>query len=392
MKYCFFLLTMFLCVSNLQAQEKNIEVILKNAATKEAIFGASVSVKNSNQGAVSNEEGLFKLTIASPSEILITHLTYKAMVISSGELKPGVNTVYMEVNDVTMEEMIISKTPIYEVLAALVENSRLHLSNPIHLNTYCREFVKNHGKYTRFTDGLVDLHIKGKPKNIDVDAIALQNRSYGLNEEDNTSEMLIGFRLDDIIEKTYEFGVLKKFCNKSSTENYDFEIKSNPSNENMYVIHITPKKEVAELLYEIKVAYDINKKVILAIDYKIADSHLQYSKEVNLLIARVLIKKNTFKANFRFENGKYFLSSTLVDAHFKFWNKRKINYDMEAKNALIVTNASDETFTYDKKQVMRKGLLVKRENNIKTNYWEFDSGLTPTAEEQQVIEKLRTKS
>ena len=391
MRYWFLLLFSLLFVNNYSAQEKNIVVILKDAVTKESISGASVSVKNSNQGAISNEEGVFKLSVASPSNIQVSHIAYKTIVIPSNDLKQGETTVFMDLNDVTMEEIIISKTPIYEVLASLIDNSRQHLSNPVHLNTYCREFVKNHGKYTRFTDGLVDLHIKGKPKNIDVDAVAIQNRSYGLNEEEQASQMLVGFNLDDIIEKTYEFGGLKKFTKKSSLDSYDFEIKSNPANENIYIIQITPKKEVEELLFNVKVAYDINKKVILSVEQKTADSHLQYSKEINLLIARALIKKSHFKAEFKFENNKYVLSNTLADVHFKLWNKRKINYDMEVKNALIVTKFQNENFTYNSKDVIKNGRLVKQTNNIKTNYWEFDSGLTPTNEEQAVIDNLKTK-
>lgn len=384
------LLLVVLVGANVCAQVKNITVILKNETTKEAIAAASISVKNTNQGALSNEEGMFRLALSVPTEIQISHLTYKPVLLSSSDLKEGENVVFMSENDVAMEEIIISKVPVYQLLASLVENSAKELSMPIHLNTYCREFIKNHGKHTRFTDGLVDLHIKGKPKKIDVDAIALQNRSYGLNDEDEASDMLIGFNLDRIIEKTYEFGVLKKFCSAKSLKEYDFEIKSNPSNEHIYIIHITPKPDVEELLYQIKVAYDLNRKLILSVESKIADSHLKYSQEINLLIARALIKKDDFKAVFKFENNKYFLANTLTDIHFRLWNKRRINYDMEAKNAMVITNYSDEKFNYSKSDIMKKGSLVKKETNIKTKYWEFDSGLTPTAEEERVIKSLET--
>lgn len=373
------------------SQEKNITVTLRNKLTQEVISGASVSVKDKGIGAVSNDDGIFKLSIPATSEIQISHLTFKTLTIAVKDLKEGDNVLFMDVNDFTMEEVIVTTTPVYEILAGLIDNSRQQLSNPIHLNTYCREFIKNHGKYTRFTDGLVDLHIKGKPKNIDVDAVAVQNRSYGLTEEEEAAKMLVGFSLEDIIEKTYEFGVLKKFTKKSSLEKYDFEIKSNPANENMYIIHITPKKEVEELLFNVKVAYDSHKKIILSVEQKTADTHIQYSKEINILIARALIKNSHFKAEFKFENNKYVLSSTLADIHFKLWNKRKINYDMEAKNALIVSKFQNETFAYNKKDVIKKGRLFKQTNNIKTHYWEFDSGLTPTHDEQAVIDKLKSK-
>lgn len=64
---------------------------------------------------------------------------------------------------------------------------------------------------------------------------------------------------------------------------------------------------------------------------------------------------------------------------------------MEAKNALIVTKFQNETFAYNKNDVIKKGRLFKQTNNIKTNYWEFDSGLTPTNEEQAVIDNLKNK-
>ncbi|ESU21205.1 hypothetical protein FEDK69T_25720 [Flavobacterium enshiense DK69] len=374
------------------SQEKKITVILKNEITKEVVSGASVSVVNSNQGAVSNEEGVFRLSIDAPSEIVITHLTYKTKVIPSSDLKQAETIVFLEENDTKLEEMIISKTPIYQVLSALVENSAKRLTMPIHLSTYCREFVKNYGNYSRFSDGLVDLHIKGKAKKVDIDAVALQNRSYGLNEKDPASEHLIGFKLDRIIEKTYEFSVLKTFCTKKSQKDYDFEIKSNPSDDNVYFIYITPKKEAEKLLYEAKVAYNRSQKLILSVDMKIADSHLQYSKEMNFILMRALFKKDDFKATFKFENDKYFLANTFADVHFKAWNKRGMDYDLEAKNAFVVKNYADENFSYDKEEIMDNSVLARNKNNIKSQYWEFDSGLTLTIEEEKIVEKLASKS
>ncbi|ESU25313.1 hypothetical protein FLJC2902T_31210 [Flavobacterium limnosediminis JC2902] len=390
MKKYLLMLMAFVCTVTSFGQEKNITVILKNETTKEVIPGASVSVVNSNQGAVSNDEGIFRLSINQPSQIIITHLTYKAISLSSNDLKQGDNILLMQENETNLEEIIISKTPIYQVLAALVENSAKRLSMPIHLNTYCREFVKNQGKYSRFTDGLVDLHIKGKAKKVNIDAIAIQNRSYGLNE-DEASEQLIGFNLDKIVEKTYEFSDLKKLCNKKSEKDYDFEIKSNPSDDNIYIIHITPKKEAEKLLYNFKVAYNRSQKLILSVDYKIADSHLQYSKEMNFLIMRFMLKRHKFKANFKFEKDRYFLANTFADVHFKAWNKKK-NFDLEASNALVVKGHKDENFSYDENEVMDSPVLARNENNIKTKYWEFDSGLTPTSEEEKIIEKLASKS
>ncbi|HSD14216.1 MAG TPA: carboxypeptidase-like regulatory domain-containing protein [Flavobacterium sp.] len=392
MKEKLLLLIFFVCTVVSFAQEKKITVVLKNEKNQEVIPGATVSVVHSNQGAVSNEDGTFRLTLQATSEIVITHLTFKTIVLSSDNLKLDENVVFMQENDIQMEEMIISKIPIYQVLSVLVDNSAKRLSMPIHLNTYCREFIKNQGKYSRFTDGLVDLHIKGKAKKVDIDAIAIQNRSYGLNEDDPTSEQLIGFNLDKIIENTYEFRALKKLCNKKSEKDYDFEIKSNPSDENIYIINITPKKEVEKLLYNFKVAYNRTENLILSVEYKIADSHIQYSKEMNLLILKFLIKKENFKANFKLEKDRYFLANTFSDVCFKAWNKRSMNYDLEASNALVVKGHSDENFSYDKKDIMNKPVLARNENNIKSKYWEFDSGLTPTTDEEKIIEKLAAKS
>nr|MBP8066373.1 hypothetical protein [Flavobacterium sp.] len=64
MKRCFLLFTAIFITGIVTSQEKNITVILKNAITKDVIPGASVSVKDKGIGAVSNEDGLFKLSIA----------------------------------------------------------------------------------------------------------------------------------------------------------------------------------------------------------------------------------------------------------------------------------------------------------------------------------------
>ena len=83
------------------AQNKEIVVILKDYETNLPVSDATITVLSTKQGLVSNEEGVFKLSLEKPSKIEISHTTYKTLTINSSSLKLKENIIYLESNNKT---------------------------------------------------------------------------------------------------------------------------------------------------------------------------------------------------------------------------------------------------------------------------------------------------
>jgi hypothetical protein len=147
--------------------------------------------------------------LEKPSKIEISHTTYKTLTINSSSLKLKENIIYLESNNKTLEEIIVTKKHPQEILKNLVENSSQKLTVPINLKIYVREFFKSNDKYTSFNDGLLNFYIQGKPGSIKSDILVEQNRFYGLIN-DAVHESTLGYNLNDIIANYYEFKYFKK--------------------------------------------------------------------------------------------------------------------------------------------------------------------------------------
>ena len=95
------------------------------------------------------------------------------------------------------------------------------------------------------------------------------------------------------------------------------------------------------------------------------------------------IYKSLFKTIYRLDSSNYYLVSSREEIGFERIEKDK-KTDIEVKNYFVITNFSNNRFTYKDADVFRDKTLYNKKNNILTNYWDV-SGLTTTDEEEQII-------
>src|SRR5690606_32958105 len=151
---------------------------------------ANIYVVESTQGVISNEDGVFKFYIPTGSEkIEISHLGYQSKIYNVSDLKAEFETIVLEADEFALEEVIVSNRPVNEILAGIIENSKLQLDKNIKLETYYREFVKINNKYTKFADGLIDFYLQPKRKTkVEANLIVNQSRAYQLANADEIEQ------------------------------------------------------------------------------------------------------------------------------------------------------------------------------------------------------------
>lgn len=384
----FFFLLFSFCLA---AQTNEIVVKLIDKETNLPIEGATVTVLSTKKGLVSNAEGIFKVVLAKPSRIQISHASYETLVVNSASLKEKINEVFLESTNKFLEEIIITKNHPQEILKKMVQNSTEKLTIPINLKIYTREFFKSNDKYSSFNDGLLNFCIQGKPKSIKTDILVEQNRFYGLLNEDFQKKMPLGYNLNDLINNYYEFKYLQRVTESSAKKKYEYEIKTFPGNEDYYLMKIYPYKEIEEYLPEYRIVYNYKKNVIIEIHSTVSPERYEYKGATDFHVIKGKVFHSEFSAVYQYDGKDYYLSNSKEEIGFVATNKKKSEEKIEVINHLVTTAHDKKFVPYEKEDVYKDKSLNNKRNSIITNYWEFDSGLTPSDEERRIIESLAGK-
>jgi hypothetical protein len=394
MKNIFATLLLFISFSS-TAQQTDIRGVLKDADTKEPIISASVGIKNLGVGTITNEEGVFQLTVPKSEQIIISCLGYKTLSLNVSDFSDETRAILMEQNVEILEEVIISKIPLHQILGEVISISKARFNRPIILNAYYREFVKENGKYTRFSDGLLDYHISGNPQKTKSELIVKQNRSILLPISDEEEEVFnLGSILDVQNGYGYSFGLLNKnILEDKKYDDYDLGLKSKKDKEGkeLLVITIEPKPEIEKVLFKGTITYDPETKLIYDYDLFYSPSHTKYVKEINILIARLSLLDFKIKATYKMVNDNYLISNTNRYVKFKVWTKKHIALS-ESRSDLLVTDFSKEDLAYDKKEVYNKKYLYKKQSQYKDKFWQKNNAIVLTAEEEKIIDDLEKES
>ncbi|SHJ13866.1 carboxypeptidase-like regulatory domain-containing protein [Flavobacterium terrae] len=385
----------FICLLTFTSSfsQQNYVLFLKDSATKEPIQSATITVKNSGFGTVSNDEGAFQIYALNNAEITISHLQYKTTTITLDKIADKTNTIFLDLNTLELEDIIVTKEPIHELLYKAVETSRNKFNKPIVLNTYYREFVKVNDKYTRFTDGLIDYHMSGSK----ADLIVNQSRAAKLiTEDDETLDLASGLDVRHATTKQYTFYTLEKIIfDGKNYKDYDFELKSRieKSGSEVYIINFKPKEDLKKYLYKGTVVFNPESYLITDVDIASDQTKLEYTKVINILIVKAALLGLRVKSTYKITDaGNYVLAFSTRKGKLKIWNKKKYNETLEYKSDLVVTDFKKDDLNYNRKDVYNDRSLYKRGNKYSDKFWQKNNSMVLTDDEAQIIKKLELES
>ena len=126
MKQITFLFFQILFISTFGQTVFEGKIIDKNS--KESIPFVNIFVQNSTQGVISNEDGIFKFYIPNGAEkIEISHIGYKSQIFDVNLIQKESTTIFLETDEMALEEVIVTNIPINQILARILSNSKNQL-------------------------------------------------------------------------------------------------------------------------------------------------------------------------------------------------------------------------------------------------------------------------
>ena len=173
-------------------------------------------------------------------------------------------------------------------------------------------------------------------------------------------------------------------------DNYDYTIKlrKNSEGKDVEIITIMPKPEVKEVLFEGYVIYESASKLIMEIDLKLAESHQQYSKSINVLLFRMKILGFGKKIAFRNTNNKYIMAYSQNRIKFYVSNKNQFDDTFDFMSDVVTIDYKEGEFEFDRKKRYKNKDLYSAGNNYTTEYWKTANMLLLTDAEEQVLKSF----
>ena len=384
----FLLLIGFISNAQVSIQGKIVE-----RGSNEPVISASIGVKSAATGTISNEEGSFQLSVPQSATIVISCLGYQTIEIKVEDFSDAIKTIFLEQSEEKLEEVLVTKVPLHEMLSEAIFTSTVRFNKPILLHTYYREFAKSNGKYSRFSDGMLDYHVGGNTKKTTTDLVLVQNRSFNLaTPEEQDDDLGSILSVQSAVSSNYSMSYLyKNIIESKNFKNYDFQLKSKKEGEReLFIISFEPKTEIEKSLYEGTVTFDRETKLIQDITINSAPSHLQYGKTINLLIAKIAFLDARIKIAYKMVGNNYVLSYNKRYWKIKIFNKKNSEL-LESYSDLLVVDFEKEQ-PYDKKARFKGRNLHDAPTKYKRAYWKENNAIVLTADQEKIISDLEKSS
>ncbi|NHN24644.1 hypothetical protein FIA58_003055 [Flavobacterium jejuense] len=385
MKRIFFLFLVILCLNSF-SQEKELTILFKDIETQLPVDEVTLTVLRTKESFVSNIDGVVKVLLKRPSYLEVSHSSYKKFIVKSITLNEEENVIYLENTVNKLPEIILTKDHPQNILKGLVENSRNKLSVPSNLRVYIREFFKKNNKNILYNDGLVNFQILKDKSSIKTDILVEQNRVLGILNE-KTDKDIYGYNLNNLMENYYKFKYLEEILDSKVKDKYDFQIKSYPENEDYYQLLVKPLEGEEGYLFNYTILYDHNKRIIVEIDNFIDSERAERNSDYSIS-GKKNVYKSAFKMSYRVKgNEEYYLVYAKEEIGFIAKQDKEL-IKTEVRNYFVTNKFTKRLFTYNIKDIFKEKTLLNRSNTILTDFWNIDSGLVLTQEEQDFIDSL----
>lgn len=396
-----YLLLFVLCTGISAFAQKTIQSKIKDLTTGEPVEMATVSADGTTISTVSNAEGSFRIIVPNDATTLsISHLNYKPFSVSVAEASGEIN---LEPSIITLEEIVVSNVPVDGLLRGAVKASKKKLEKSLLLNTYYREFVKINGKYTRFSDGLVDFYVKRKSGAADVyvnqsraiklvkkgDKGILTHGNDSISEADERSlETVNLYKLDDAVSDAYNFKIIEKILGNAKDYNFVLKTRQDKSGRDLQIVAISPKPG-SEGLYSGSVTYDTKTMLILESSYAIDPLYKKNTVDIRFLGFHIVLTANEKKTIFTNDNDKYIMkyNKGRLSMHMEY--KQKLNDEMEFLSDVVVNNYKETEETPDKSKRFKGKSLYSAGSHYTAEFWKNSNALLLTTAEENILKAVQ---
>lgn len=324
-----------------------------DSETRAPLIFASVMVKESNVGIVTNIDGEFALKISpSATDIEISYLGYRNLTVSISSLKDngGQNTIELEPAPIPIREIIVKPVdPEYIVSKAISRIQQNYESVPNLMTAFYRETIRKNRSYISIGEAVVEIFKAPYSNDLRFDGTRIYKgrKSADVEKMDTLLFKLQGGPVSvlqlDIVKNT------ESILTREAMEYYNYsisgviEIDDNPH----YIIDFKQKPSVEHPLFMGSLFINMN-------TFAITEAEFGFNLENKEAAAAIFIRKKplgvkvypeiaTYRTKYREQNGKLHFIYSRAEVRFKLdWQKKLFHTYYTTMSEIAVTDRTDQ--------------------------------------------------
>jgi hypothetical protein len=316
---------------------------------------ASVAVKESNVGIITNIDGEFTLKIGdavTSKNLEVTYLGYKNKVILLSDLKENgyKNVISLEPAPIPIKEVIVKPLdPVGIVEKAINNISKNYEEVPNLMTAFYRETIRKNRTYVSIGEAVVEIF--KAPYNTDVrfDGVKIYK---GRKSSDVERMDTVLFKLQGGPISVLSLDIAKNselVLTRESMQYYNYSLSGviEIDNKPHYVIDFVQKPYVEMPLFMGSLYIEID-------SYAISEAEFGFNLSNKEAAASIFIRKKplgmkvtpeiaTYRTKYREQNGKWHFAYSRAEVKFKVdWNKKLFNTYYTTMSEIAVTDRTDQ--------------------------------------------------
>lgn len=373
---------------------------VRDKETGESLAFATVSIKNSIIGTISNEDGKFSLKYKNPGlydTLLISYLGYESLSLPLNSL-PKYHVYQLVTKSISLHEVIVrSVLPKSLVLQAIEKRKENYPNHSYVQRAFYREAVKRDKKYMLYSEGLLDVLKRSyRPSLFKEQVKLIKQRSFkSISQEDTVNFKLHGgiqTSLDlDVVKHSFDFIAL----NKIDTYEYAMRDMVLYNDKLSYMLEFKPKDAKNPMAYEGYIYIDVESLAFVKFEFKYTKFALH--KMRNAFIIRktsrlIIIPQNAeYSVSYKIFNGKYYINHLQGELSLKVKKKRKfLSSKYSASFEMVATEIdanAPRRFAADS-TMKTNTVFFDISPNYDINFWGNENFLLPEYSLMQAFESL----
>ena len=326
-----------------------------DAATRAPLVFASVAVKESNVGIVTNIDGEFTLKIgdlATSKNLEISFLGYKNKIILLSDLKDNgyKNVIELESAPIPIKEIIVKPLDPLTIIEKAISNiDKNYESVPNLMTAFYRETIRKNRTYVSIGEAVVEIFKAPYENDVRFDGAKIYKGRKGSDVEKMDTVL---FKLQGGPVSVLELDIVKNsesILTREAMQNYNYTLSGviEIDNKPHYVIDFIQKPSVEMPLF-------MGTMYIAMDSYAITEAEFGFNLSNKEAAQSIFIRKKplgmkvtpeiaTYRTKYREQNGKWHFEYSRAEVKFKVdWNKKLFNTYYTTMSEIAVTDRTDQ--------------------------------------------------
>lgn len=366
---------------------------------------ANLGILGKLKGTTTNANGTFNLHISKKElgdTLKVSYIGYKNAFLILSDTLLSHYEIGLHPDFISLQEVIIRTSDPLSLIKSVLRNiPENYMQKPANYSAFYREWVKKNKGYMIYLESILDIYKSSY-------AVSSVEKDYAriVNSRkifDASILDTISFRLQGGIEGCLLLDVVKNkpdFLQEKLFPFYNFKLEhmDTYNEQPVYVIKCTPKAHIKDPLLEGRLYIDTRNMAIIRVEF-------QYPKRIaGKLSSQFITKKSahtkaiptllSYTVNYRYLNGKCYLSHSMGHLKFKVKNSRKLfSNTFETKFELATTHVETNKVHKIrwKDRVATNIILSKKIMEYDATFWGDNNFIEPEEDIQDALMRLQNK-